>query len=206
MGRNPPNAEVWPFPETHLEAKLSHCQSLFACPAPCFPMEELPTSACLELQSPCYPEIRTRLLTLLRSPLAVWQSPTATKTLEKKRPICYFSEEVRNAGNGRETNRSHKPGYVDLVILKLLLRAPGYIEEVIVDALHFRGNYSQAIEIYAINSSGQRIAEMAVDRNLSFLHTLVGRITNLHSSPPSSRTLKEERLLMLKWSSSPAEG
>ncbi|KAG0642799.1 hypothetical protein HOY80DRAFT_917199 [Tuber brumale] len=33
MGRNPHNAGVWPFPETHLEAKLSHRQSLFSCPS-----------------------------------------------------------------------------------------------------------------------------------------------------------------------------
>ncbi|KAG0638808.1 hypothetical protein HOY80DRAFT_1076642 [Tuber brumale] len=31
--RNPHSAGVWPFPETHLEAKLSHCQSLFSCPS-----------------------------------------------------------------------------------------------------------------------------------------------------------------------------
>ncbi|CAZ80258.1 unnamed protein product [Tuber melanosporum] len=31
--RNTHNAGVWPFPETHLEAKLSHYQSLFSCPS-----------------------------------------------------------------------------------------------------------------------------------------------------------------------------
>ncbi|KAG0138688.1 galactose-binding domain-like protein [Tuber indicum] len=53
----------------------------------------------------------------------------------------------KDAGNGLETNRSLEPGPVDWVAAK-----------VIVDTLHFRGNYSQAVEIYTINSSDQHIA------------------------------------------------
>ncbi|PUU82299.1 galactose-binding domain-like protein [Tuber borchii] len=62
----------------------------------------------------------------------------------------------KDAGNGWETRRSREPGHVDWVVVKL--GAPGYIEEIIVDTLHFRGNYPQAVEIYAINSSDQHIA------------------------------------------------
>ncbi|CAZ81572.1 unnamed protein product [Tuber melanosporum] len=82
----------------------------------------------------------------------------------------------KDAGNGWETNRSREPGHVDwvrqgctpfpwtsrnaLVILTGFHHkgAPGYIEEIVVDTLHFRGNYSQAVEIYTINSSDQHIA------------------------------------------------
>lgn len=30
--------------------------------------------------------------------------------------------------------------------------APGYLEEIVVDTLHFRGNYPQAVGIYAMNA------------------------------------------------------
>jgi allantoicase len=36
--------------------------------------------------------------------------------------------------------------------------APGYIEEVIVDTLHFRGNYPQAVEVYALNADTHNVA------------------------------------------------
>ncbi|KAG0640008.1 galactose-binding domain-like protein [Tuber brumale] len=64
-----------------------------------------------------------------------------------------------DAGNGWETKRSREPGHVDWVVVKL--GAPGYIGEVIVDTLHFRGNYPQAVEIYAINSPEQHVASDA---------------------------------------------
>ncbi|PWW76853.1 Allantoicase [Tuber magnatum] len=65
----------------------------------------------------------------------------------------------KDAGNGWETKRSREPGHVDWVVVKL--GAPGYIEKVIVDTLHFRGNYPQAVKIYAINSSEQHVASDA---------------------------------------------
>lgn len=72
-------------------------------------------------------------------------------------------------GDGWETRRSRQPGHMDWVIVKLVafpiltLRciiltgqlkqgAPGYLEEIVVDTLHFRGNYPQAVEIYAMNA------------------------------------------------------
>lgn len=45
----------------------------------------------------------------------------------------------------------------DLFFGQLKKGAPGYIEEVVVDTLHFRGNYPQAVEIYAIDAGSDHV-------------------------------------------------
>ncbi|KAL0638804.1 Allantoicase [Maublancomyces gigas] len=63
----------------------------------------------------------------------------------------------KDMGDGWETKRSRQPGHMDWVIVKL--GAPGYVEEIVVDTIHFRGNYPQAVEIYAMNAgSGHSVA------------------------------------------------
>ncbi|KAH0614759.1 uncharacterized protein H6S33_000395 [Morchella sextelata] len=61
----------------------------------------------------------------------------------------------KDMGDGWETKRSREAGHIDWVIVKL--GAPGYIEEIVVDTLHFRGNYPQAVEIYAINAVSDHV-------------------------------------------------
>jgi len=58
----------------------------------------------------------------------------------------------KDMGDGWETKRSREPGHVDWVVVKL--GAPGHIEEIIVDTLHFRGNFPQAVELYAFSAGG----------------------------------------------------
>lgn len=45
----------------------------------------------------------------------------------------------------------------------MLQGAPGYIEEVIVDTLHFRGNFPQAIEVYALHAAATGGPAVAAD-------------------------------------------
>lgn len=55
----------------------------------------------------------------------------------------------KDMGDGWETARSREPGHTDWVVVKL--GSPGVVEEIVVDTLHFRGNFPQAVEIYAAN-------------------------------------------------------
>ncbi|CUS07522.1 unnamed protein product [Tuber aestivum] len=89
-----------------------------------------------------------------------------------------------------------EPGHVDWVAVKV----------VIVDILLFCGNYSQAVEIYTINSSDQHIASDASGWELIVpAHSCEADKEHAFQSP-SSRTLTEKRLLILKWPSFLTEG
>ncbi|KAI5797633.1 galactose-binding domain-like protein [Geopyxis carbonaria] len=55
----------------------------------------------------------------------------------------------KDMGDGWETRRSREPGHTDWVVLRLGAR--GTLEEVVVDTMHFRGNFPQAVEVYAVD-------------------------------------------------------
>ncbi|KAF9793362.1 allantoicase [Thelephora terrestris] len=56
----------------------------------------------------------------------------------------------KDMGDGWETKRSRQPGHRDWAIIKL--GDGGYLTHVEIDTAHFKGNFPESCELYAINS------------------------------------------------------
>lgn len=56
----------------------------------------------------------------------------------------------KNMGDGWETRRSREPKHNDWVVLRL--GAAGHLGKVCIDTAHFKGNFPQAVELYACRS------------------------------------------------------
>ncbi|TGZ82890.1 allantoicase [Ascodesmis nigricans] len=67
----------------------------------------------------------------------------------------------KDMGDGWETKRSREKGHTDWVVVKL--GSPGVVEEVLVDTLHFRGNFPQAVEVYAATAGESDSGEIKGD-------------------------------------------
>ncbi|KAL1755625.1 galactose-binding domain-like protein [Schizophyllum commune] len=58
----------------------------------------------------------------------------------------------KDMGDGWETKRSRQPGHKDWVIIKL--GAPATLEQVEIDTAHFKGNFPESVELYALKAEG----------------------------------------------------